>query len=121
MLNGWQTRTAAELDATIKTWGEIFNHYKIPPAMYERLYRRAVDTRQMFLQNGKEPPPMNAELLISCWTGANGLKTELAEELVKQGKTLTANAASVCRYCSGSGWKPKQEGNYAGVERCSHE
>ncbi|MEP6904410.1 MAG: hypothetical protein ABJA66_22025 [Actinomycetota bacterium] len=46
---------AKELDPTIRTWHKVFNYYQIPPAhvILDRLYLRALDTRQTFLQNGR--------------------------------------------------------------------
>lgn len=82
---------------------------------------RALDARQTFLQNGKEPPMMNAELLAAGWTGQNGLKAEIEREEIAKGKTLTSNAASVCRHCKGSNWREVEKWNTKGVTRCNHE
>lgn len=120
MLNGWTAKTAQDLDATIRVWFEILSSYKIPVQCFERLYFRAVDTRQTFLMNGKEPPAFNAELLISCWAGPNGLRAELQQEEIARGRTLTQNAESVCRHCHGSNWREVADGNYKGVRRCNH-
>lgn len=80
MLNGWATKTAAELDATIETWGDMFNHYQIPISAYPELYRRAFDTRQKKMQHGGEVPMMDATLIVSQWTGEHGLEKELREQ-----------------------------------------
>lgn len=76
MLNGWTTKTAAELDDTIETWGEQFKKYGIPVDAYPELYDRAFDFQQNKLRLGVEPPQMDARLLVACWTGENGLKKE---------------------------------------------
>jgi hypothetical protein len=83
MLNGWTTKTAQELDATIRTWGEILNRYKIPLEHYQTLYWRAFDTRQMRLNQGQDVPALDATLLVSHWTGPNGLQREVADQREK--------------------------------------
>lgn len=80
MLNGWTTKTAEELDDTIETWGEMFNHYQIPTTAYPELYLRGFDVRQRKMNLGQEPPQMDATLLVSQWTGENGLQKELREK-----------------------------------------
>ncbi len=122
MLNGWQTRTAQELDQTIRTWGEMMNHYQIPITAYPDLYRRAFDVRQSKIQKGDEAPQMDATLLISQWTGAFGLQNELRQREIDQGRTLTPNAESVCRHCLGSGWrKIDPDDRLSPVKRCDHQ
>lgn len=120
MLNGWQTKTAQELDATIQTWGEIFNRYEIPLDAYQELYRLAFDTRQTKMQLGGDVPMMDATLFVSQWTGANGLKAERRQRQIDTGRTLAENAQSVCKFCGGSGWRQVGEGRNAPVERCDH-
>lgn len=124
MLNGWAPKTAQELDSTIRIWYEALLYYEIPSNCYDRLYFRAIDTRQTFLMNGKEPPLFNAELLISSWTGANGLQAELREEEIRKCKTLTENASSQCPYCYGTGHRYKfdENGNRLGIMgKCNHQ
>jgi hypothetical protein len=124
MLNGWTTKTAQELDATIRTWAEIFNNpkYQIPLECYPALYDRAFDARQSRLRNGDDPPMMDATLIVSCWTGPNGLKAEIEQRRIDEGRTLGANAASVCRHCLGSGWREViVDEKPMGVKRCNHE
>lgn len=117
MLNGWQTRTAQELDQTIRTWGEMFAHYQIPVTAYPELYQRAFDVRQLRLRDGKDAPQMDATLLVSQWTGDWGLKAQLRQREVEAGRTLGANAESVCERCFGSGFEIV-EGR--GARRCDH-
>lgn len=121
MLNGWAAIPAKELDSVIRVWFEALSRYKIPAHQFERLYFRAVDTRQTFLANGKEPPTFNAELLISSWTGVNGLRAELEQEEIRRGRTLTQSAESVCKYCNSSGFREVMSGDYKGVIRCNHQ
>lgn len=124
MINGWTSKTIQELDATIRVWFEILANYQIPVSAYEKLYFRAIDTRQTFLNNGKEPPPLNAELLLAGWTGTNGLKNELLEEEIRRGRSLPENAETVCRHCNGSGWRTVADPvnpRYSGVIKCNHK
>lgn len=96
MLNGWTTKTAQELDATIRTWGEVLNRYAVPIEHYITLYWRAFDTRQGRLNLGGDVPTIDAALLVSHWTGANGLQRELAanaeQERIKSGRYLDAGS-----------------------------
>lgn len=102
MQNGWQTKTAAELDATIRTWAEAFAFKKIPadPAIYQELYLRAFEVRVDAQQQGKDVPQCDAVLLASCWVG---LKHDIEQKRILAGRTLTQNAASDCRHCHGTG------------------
>jgi hypothetical protein len=120
MLNGWTAKTAQELDATIRVWFEVLSHYKIPVGCFDRLYFRAVDTRQTYLMNGKEPPPLTAELMIAGWTGANGLQAELRNEEISRGRSLGENAESVCKHCHGTNWRTIKEEGYSFAKKCDH-
>lgn len=121
MLNGWQTRTAQELDQTIRTWGEMMNSYNIPIDSYPELYKRAFDVRQERMRSAKDVPQMDATLLVSQWTGEWGLRNELRRRKVDEGRTLPANAESVCRDCDGTGFKTVQQGQYSGLVKCDHQ
>lgn len=120
LLNGWTTRTAKELDPTIRTWAETFARYNIPISAYNELYQRAFDVRQSKLQTGAVPPMFDATLLVSQWTGNFGLQSELRQREVETGRTLTANAETVCQHCNGSGFKTVIEGNYRNAVKCDH-
>lgn len=120
MLNGWTMRTAAELDPTIKTWYEALCFYRIPPAAYPELYRRCVDVRQGQLQTGRDAANIDAILLISQWSGLHGLKADLKQREIEDGRTLGTNAESVCQHCFGSGYKQIEQGGVRGVVQCDH-
>ena len=120
MLNGWSTRTAQDLDPTIRTWAEAFGFYNIPTSAYNELYQRAFETRQRRLSEGKDVPQMDATLLVAHWTGQNGLQADLRQREVAAGRTLGANAESVCRHCHGSGFRSVERNGYKGVDRCDH-
>lgn len=93
MLNGWQTKTAQELDATIRTWAEVFARYEIPLSAYSELYLLAFDVRQRCLQNDPgKVPMMDATLIVSQWDGEYGLRNTIRQReydaRVKAGRTL---------------------------------
>lgn len=116
MLNGWKSKTAAELDATIRSWAEIFVEYKIPVSAYDSLYKRGFDVRQKALRNGKDVPQMDATLLVSQWTGEHGLAAELRQKEVDAKRYLPAAAESACERCFGTGWECTDRG----ARRCDH-
>lgn len=120
MLNGWSTRTAMDLDPTIRTWADVFDRYDVPYQYYNTLYLRAFDVRQSKLMLGQEPPSFDASLLISQWTGPNGLRQELRQREIETRRTLPENAASGCELCFGTGFKRTSEERTAPVVRCDH-
>lgn len=127
LANGWTTKTAEDLDATIKTWHKVFRFYEIPTKdakLLDKLYFRALGLRQNCLQNGKEPPAMNAELMAACWTGANGLKAELEQKRIEEKRYLPDTAASACPRCFGLGFEYvySDDGKNLGCRPgCKHE
>ena len=121
MLNGWATRTAQELDPTIRVWSEAFSLYSIPVTAYQELYQRAFDLRQSKMQSTGDAPQMDATLLVSQWTGPHGLQADLRQREVAAGRTLTGNAESVCSLCDGTGWAKIDPADWkAPVKRCTH-
>lgn len=100
MLNGWTTKTAQELDATIRTWAEVFDRYRIPYRHYDELYKRAFKWRVDQMHRDGKAEPMDAVMLAACWPG---LSDELKSRMVAEGRYLEANAASDCERCFGSG------------------
>lgn len=98
-------RTSKELDPTIRTWYEAFSFFDIPISAYNELYQRAFDLRQMRMRQSQNVPNMDATLLVSQWTGDHGLKAELRERQIKEGRTLTGNAKSQCPECFGTARK----------------
>lgn len=124
MLNGWGAAKRGDLDATIRVWFEAFTSFGIPADAYDALYKRAIEVRANELQRGNAPPTFGAELMISCWTGANGLRAEIEERRVRDGRTLTENAASQCPKCFGSGYEYlfDEKGRTQGiVGKCDHQ
>jgi hypothetical protein len=113
MLNGWQTRTAQELDATIRTWNEVLEH--VPIEAYPELYKRSFQVRARSLNVGKQPPDFDATLLYSQWIGENGLRAELHRKDIESGRLLTETAVSDCDLCHGSGYEITSRG----CKKCS--
>lgn len=121
---GWGMKSADDLKAEIAVWAVTFNDYGIPPKHLEALWKRARDLRISYVQQGKDIPDFTAELLAACWIGANGLKAELEQARINAGRTLTANAASQCPKCFGSGkeFLFDEKGRTQGiVGKCDHQ
>lgn len=124
LVNGWTAAKAGELDPTIRVWFKVLTHFGVPPEHYDALYLRALDARQTYWQNGKEPPLMNAELLAAGWTGANGLRAEIERERIESKKYLSDTAESQCPRCFGLGTEfiYSKTGKSLGVRRnCQHQ
>lgn len=123
LLNGWTTRTAKDLDPTIRVWHSAFARYGIPLSAYEELYQRAFDVRQTKMQQGdlNKVPPLDATLLVSQWDGPHGLKAELKQRDIDSGKFLPDNAESICQDCFGSGfYQMNRADGTTGVIKCEH-
>lgn len=119
MLNGWQTRTAQELDATIRTWAEVFNKHRIPVEHYNEIYLHAFDTRQRKIQHGIQPGEFDATLMVASWGAVAG---DIEQRRIEERRYLPATAASDCPRCFGSGMEiVKGEGRYQSARPCNHE
>jgi hypothetical protein len=96
-----------ELDDTIETWGEMFRHYAIPVDAYAELYQRAFDARQRKMNQGHECPTMDCTLLVSQWTGDNGLQKELREKarIAADRQLAQGGEPNPCDQCFGTGKK----------------
>jgi hypothetical protein len=123
LLKNWGVMEASEAEPIAKVWVEFLNNYGVPATAYRALYDRAVESRSMLIQNGKEAGELTAESLLACWTGANGLRAELEAERIKRGRTLTGNAQSQCPKCYGTGFEYAKDssGREIGIKgRCDH-
>ena len=110
-----------ELKPQIATWYADFARHGIPVSAYTELFDRAFDLRVTQMSRGETPMPMDSPLLVSQWIGPNGLAKELRKRDKERGRTLSANAASVCKWCMGSGWRPGDVDDPSkGVTRCDH-
>lgn len=120
---GWGAIAPDIAEETALVWIEQLDRYGIPAECYEALYRRTVDARVAKRQQGQPVADLTAEDLIASWTGANGLQAEMRAREIERGRTLTADAASQCPKCYGSGWEyVRENGRDIGVKgRCAHD
>lgn len=119
MLNGWQTRTAQELDATIRTWAEVFTKHNIPVEHYNDIYLHAFDTRQRKIQHGIQPGEFDATLMVASW---RSIAPEIEQKRIAEKRYLPDTAASDCQRCFGSGMEiVNQDGRYRSARHCNHE
>jgi hypothetical protein len=116
MLNGWTTKTAQELDATIRTWAEVFDKHRIPVGAYNDIYLHAFDTRSRKLADGKDIE-LDATLMVASWPAvADAYK----RRMIIEGRTLPARTGGGCQQCFGSGMRPyPEQGGRFGP--CNHE
>lgn len=114
MLNGWTTKTAQELDATIRTWAEVFNKHNIPLDAYNDLYLHAFDTRSRKLANGDKDIPLDATLMVASW---GPVSEAMKQKRINERRYLPDTAASDCQRCYGAG----MEVTPRGARVCNHE
>lgn len=116
MLNGWTTKTAQELDATIRTWAEVFNKHRIPLEAYNDMYLQAFDTRRLRLAEGKEIE-LDATLMVASYPA---VMDAVKQRMIREGRTLPRPSAGGCKRCFGAGMRPypEQGGRYG---PCNHE
>jgi hypothetical protein len=118
LAKGWNPYDDASQNLAIQTWFEILEAAKIEPQSYNELYRRACLFRAEKIADGGNAPEISAELLVAFW---KPLQTEIRQNRILSGKFLGTNAASVCQYCFGSGWRQIQDGGfYKTTARCDH-
>jgi hypothetical protein len=120
LLNGWTTRTAQELDPTIRTWAEAFSWHSIPTSAYPELYKRAFEVRANRMHGGNDVPQMDATLLVSQWVGSYGLQAQWRLKQIEERRSLPTNAESNCDDCLGTGFKMTESGGYRGMVKCTH-
>lgn len=122
----WRSRSHKENEATIAIWFDAMAPYDIPVDCYKPLLNRAIDRRQQIVRDlgPDKAPAIDAPLLISCWTGQNGMKADLERERIASGRFLPPTAASTCPRCYGTGFEEKYDidGKKLGVKPgCKHE
>lgn len=108
-------------DLAIQSWVRSLDREGVPHQAYCELYERALASRAIGISKGKDVKPFGVEFLVAEWIGEHGLKAELREREIAKGRTLAANAESVCSLCNGSGWKTVGEGRNAPVAKCDHQ
>lgn len=113
---GWNPWDDNTQDMAIASWVHSLDLAGVPARCYGELYERVLRRRAAAITQGKNVPSFGVELLLAEWDGEYGLRADIRKSEIAAGRTLGANAASVCRWCGGSGFKP--QGN--GVTRCDH-
>jgi hypothetical protein len=116
MLKSWDVLPAGKAEDYALVWLEAL--HSVPAKHFNRLYLAAVETQAVRRRNGQSAEDIRADSLLTEWFV---LQRQLVEEEIERGRTLTANAASVCRHCGGSNWRSVGEGRGAPVRRCDHE
>ena len=118
--NGWNPWDDKTQMAAIASWVRTLDRENIPASAYHELYERALQTRAAALQSSRNIPNFGAELLLAEWLGPNGLRAEIRQREIDRGRTLGANAATVCRHCNGSGFRHTSTEPSSPVRRCDH-
>lgn len=119
LANGWSTKTAEELDDTIEEWGRILKKYGIPVDALPELYDRAFDVRQAKFQASGYIVSIDATLLVSQWTGENGLAKELrTRSIIPPDRRLYEELPKVCGTCFDTGIQAIGENR---GEFCDHQ
>lgn len=101
-LNGWKMRDYTTLEKRLMLWWDVLRQYRIPLEHYKELFDMAFDVRQQKMATGDDVP-IEAALLISCWTRPHGLKARIEQRRIEAGRTLPDTAASQCARCLGTG------------------
>jgi len=93
----------------------ILDRGKVPAELYQKLYDRFTDYRTRLISNGQQSPNLIPELLLSLWTGANGLRVELLDKKPER----PDNDPYECLICSDTGFEYVKSERLEGVRRCS--
>lgn len=118
---GWRPLDDASQEMAIQSWANVLDSERVPPEAYNELFNRALQLRALMFSQGKDAPKFGVELMLACWIGPNGLRSEARQREIGQDRTLTANAESVCQHCFGTGWRRTEDGYGVGtVSRCDH-
>lgn len=125
-LKGWTVLDGDSQRVVVNDWAEILNAARVPGKHYGELYLRCAAYRAGFLQAGKTPPDISAELMVSQYPA---LRQEIAQQsshLAQQNapvnkRYLVEDGRIKCHYCLGTGFRPTTRGNYKGVIKCQHE
>jgi hypothetical protein len=121
-LNGWKMQDFTALEKRMLVWWDALRQYRIPAEHWRELFDLAFDERQRKISDGKDVP-VEAALLVSCWSRPHGLRETVEQRRVDAGRTLAGNAASLCPRCHGNGreYKFDIDGKILGVVGpCDH-
>lgn len=113
--NPWDNKTQM---AAIASFVHSLDREGVPASAYSELYERVLQMRAKAIQDGKQIPNFGVDLMLAQWTGEWGLRAQLRQREVEAGRTLAANAESVCQRCSGTGYEIV-EGK--GARKCDHQ
>ncbi len=111
--NPWDNNTQA---AAIASFVHTLDREGVPASAYGELYERVLQMRAKAIQDGKAIPAFGVDLMLAAWGGEWGLRAELRQREIDRGRTLTANAETVCQHCDGTGFRFVE----GGVTRCDH-
>lgn len=112
---GWRAMDKADSEPMALVWIEQLDNEKVPHTAYYELYSRSVGLRARRFEQGLKADDFSVDMMIACWPA---LRTELRQREIDAGRTLGANAASVCQRCDGSGWRPVEGAD--AVTKCDH-
>jgi len=116
---GWTPLDNDSQMMAISSWVNVLDSENIPASAYGELFVRALKLRAALMAQGKQPPEMGVDLMLACW---ESLRVELEQKRIDAGRTLTANAASVCGLCLGTGFKREKDADgYFTARKCNHE
>lgn len=99
-------------------WIDTLDRYVIPHQQYFELYQRGIGLRARRMEQGKDCDDFSVDMMVACWPA---LKDEIKQRGIEAGRTLSANAESVCQFCGGTGWRDHElNGEKLGVKKCNH-
>jgi hypothetical protein len=115
---GWRPMEPADSEPMALDWIETMDREHIPFQHYRELYFRSLQLRANRMEQGLECDDFSVEMMIACWPS---LRQELKQKEIDAGRTLSANAESVCKWCLGTGWRNGDMNDPSkGVKRCDH-
>jgi hypothetical protein len=114
---GWRAMDPKDSEPMAVVFIEALNDAEVPYRHYDELYRRAVKMRAQRYSEGLKCDDFSVDMMIACWPS---LRREIRQQEIDTGRTLTANAESICRHCLGTGWRPIDDSQNAAVKKCDH-
>ena len=119
---GWNPLDNESQDLAISSWVNVLDSENIPASAYNELFVRALKLRASLFSQGKQPPEMGIELMLSCW---ESLAQEIEQKRIAEKRYLPETAASDCPRCFGLGKESvfdEQTGRILGVKGvCLHQ
>ena len=116
---GWRAMANEDSEPMAEVFIEALDREKVPFQHYGELFQRSIGLRANRLAQGLKCEDFSVDLMLACWPG---LKRELEQRDIDAGRTLAANAASVCDHCYGTGFRDHiVAGKILGKRKCRHE